>query len=66
LDVIAAAAARGRSIGFKASGGIRTLEDALVYLTLFEQRLGTGSASAGNFRIGASGLFKELITAVGA
>jgi len=66
LDVIAAAARRGRSIGFKASGGIRTIEDALVYLALYEQRFGTGSASASNFRVGASGLFKELLAAVGA
>jgi deoxyribose-phosphate aldolase len=66
LDVIAAAARRGRSIGFKASGGIRTIEDAWVYLALYEQRFGTGSAAASNFRIGASGLFKELMAAVGA
>jgi deoxyribose-phosphate aldolase len=65
LDVIAAAARRGRSVGFKASGGIRTIEDALVYVTLYEQRFGTGSASASNFRIGASGLFKELVAAAG-
>ena len=66
LDVIAAAALRGRLIGFKASGGIRTIEDASAYLTLYEQRLGLGSASAKNFRIGASGLFKELVAAAGA
>jgi deoxyribose-phosphate aldolase len=66
LDVIAAAVRRGRSIGFKASGGIRTIEGALVYLNLFEQRFGAGSASARNFRIGASGLFRELMTAAGA
>jgi deoxyribose-phosphate aldolase len=63
LDVIAAARGRGRSVGFKASGGIRTIDDATVYLTLYEQRLGAGSASAGNFRIGASALFKELLSA---
>jgi deoxyribose-phosphate aldolase len=66
LEVIATAVRRGQSIGFKASGGIRTIEDALVYLTLYEQRFGLGSASARNFRIGASGLFKELLAAVGA
>jgi deoxyribose-phosphate aldolase len=66
LEVIAAAAQRGQSIGFKASGGIRTIDDASVYLTLFERRFGAGSASARNFRIGASGLFKELMTAAGA
>jgi len=64
IEVIAAAGA-GRSIGFKASGGIRTLDDALVYLTLYEQRFGPGSASRRNFRIGASGLFKELMAAAG-
>jgi deoxyribose-phosphate aldolase len=63
LDVIAAAGRHGRSIGFKASGGIRTIDDAMVYLTLYEQRFGSGSASAGNFRIGASALFKELLAA---
>jgi deoxyribose-phosphate aldolase len=66
LEVIAAAARRDLSIGFKAAGGIRTIDDAWVYLTLFERRFGEGSASARNFRIGASGLFKELMTAAGA
>jgi len=66
LEVIAAANRRGRSVGFKASGGIRLIDDAWVYLTLYEQRFGSGSASASNFRIGASGLFKELTAAVGA
>jgi deoxyribose-phosphate aldolase len=66
LDVIASAARRGRSVGFKASGGIRTIEAGSFYLTLYEQRFGAGSASASNFRIGASGLFKELVAAAGA
>jgi deoxyribose-phosphate aldolase len=63
LDVIAAAGRHGLSIGFKASGGIRSVEDASAYLSLYEQRLGPGSATARNFRIGASGLFKELMVA---
>jgi deoxyribose-phosphate aldolase len=66
LEVIAAASRRGRSIGFKASGGIRRIEDARVYLTLYEQKFGSGNASASNFRIGASGLFQELTAALGA
>jgi deoxyribose-phosphate aldolase len=66
LDVIAAAAATGRSIGFKASGGIRTIDDAALYLSLYEQKFGAGSAAAANFRIGASALFKELLAAVSA
>lgn len=56
-------AAGGRSIGLKVSGGIRTIGDAMMYLTLFERRFGPGSASPGNFRIGASALFKELLAA---
>jgi deoxyribose-phosphate aldolase len=62
-DEIAAAGRNGRSIGFKASGGIRTIDDAMMYLTLYEGRFGPGSASPGNFRIGASALFKELLAA---
>jgi hypothetical protein len=34
-----------------------------MYLTLYERRFGPGSASPGNFRIGASALFKELLAA---
>jgi deoxyribose-phosphate aldolase len=63
--IAAIAAAAPRRVGFKASGGIRTLEDALLYLTLYEQSFGVGSASPANFRIGASALFKELITIAG-
>jgi deoxyribose-phosphate aldolase len=66
LEVIAAARQRGHSIGFKASGGIRMIDDAQRYLTLYEQRFGADSASASGFRIGASGLFNELMAAVGA
>jgi deoxyribose-phosphate aldolase len=62
-DVIAAAGRHGRSIGLKVSGGIRTFDDATVYLALYEQRFGSGSASPDNFRIGASALFKELLAA---
>jgi len=66
FDAIAASSRHGRSIGFKASGGIRTVDDASVYLSLFERKFGSGSASAQNFRIGASGLFRELLNVVGA
>jgi deoxyribose-phosphate aldolase len=62
-EVIAACRSHGRSIGFKASGGIRSIDDAMLYLNLYEQTLGSGSASAANFRIGASALFTELLAA---
>jgi deoxyribose-phosphate aldolase len=61
----AIAASRPLRIGFKASGGIRSLDDASAYLALYEGKFGAGSASPANFRIGASGLFKELMAAAG-
>jgi deoxyribose-phosphate aldolase len=66
LEVIASAGRGGRAVGFKASGGIRMIDDALVYLTLYERTFGPASAAPGNFRIGASALFKELLAAVAA
>ncbi|HTC53094.1 MAG TPA: deoxyribose-phosphate aldolase [Steroidobacteraceae bacterium] len=65
LDAIAQARTRAEPVGFKASGGIRTLADAASYLRLYEQRFGAGSAVASVFRIGASQLVHELL-AVGA
>jgi deoxyribose-phosphate aldolase len=64
LDVIAAARARGLTIGLKPSGGIGTLADARAYLDLYEKRLGAGSATAATFRIGASSLIKPVLAAL--
>jgi deoxyribose-phosphate aldolase len=61
LDAIAAAAARGVAVGFKVSGGIRTIDDALPYLTMYERRFGEGAASAASFRIGTSTLVTALL-----
>lgn len=58
LEVIAQA---GRPVGFKASGGVRTLADAALYLELAEGRMGAGWATAERFRIGASGLLDDLL-----
>jgi deoxyribose-phosphate aldolase len=59
-EVIASAS---RPVGFKAAGGIRTIDDAMVYLALYERTFGAGSAMPASFRIGASALFKELLSA---
>ena len=64
-DVIAAAKARGVSVGLKPSGGISSMADAQAYLELFERRLGVGSATAATFRIGASSLMKPVLAALG-
>jgi deoxyribose-phosphate aldolase len=66
IDVIAAAKARGLSVGLKASGGIGSLADAQAYLELYEKRFGVGSATAATFRIGASSLIKPVLAALGA
>jgi len=57
LRVIGAAP---RPVGLKASGGIRTLGDARLYLDLADRLMGPDWASPATFRIGASGLFDAL------
>ena len=50
----------GRRVGFKPSGGIRTLADARVYLTLADSIMGADWARPETFRFGASGLLAAL------
>jgi len=47
--------------GFKASGGVRTREDAEAYLALADEFLGPDWATPQTFRIGASSLLDELL-----
>jgi deoxyribose-phosphate aldolase len=65
IDVIAAAKARGVSVGLKPSGGVSSMADAQAYLELYEKRFGAGSATAATFRIGASSLMKPVLAALG-
>jgi len=51
-------------IGFKPSGGIRTVDDAAGYLYLAERVLGADWISADTFRFGASGLLKALVAEI--
>ena len=46
--------------GFKASGGIRTTEDAVKYYTIVKEVLGEEWLSNEYFRIGASALANNL------
>ena len=57
---------RGGRAGFKAAGGVRSLADAATYLRLADDILGTGWATPGHFRIGASGLLTGIRAAFGA
>lgn len=55
-----------RPCGFKVSGGVRTLADAIVYLEAAERTLGPEATCPARFRIGASGLLDALLEALGA
>ncbi|HSW70261.1 MAG TPA: deoxyribose-phosphate aldolase [Gammaproteobacteria bacterium] len=46
-----------RTIGFKVSGGVRTVEQARQYIQLAEEIMGPGWVTPAHFRIGASQLF---------
>jgi deoxyribose-phosphate aldolase len=54
----------GKNIGFKASGGIKTLFDAKTYLTLAQSIMGNDWLDQSHFRIGASSLLNDLIKTI--
>jgi deoxyribose-phosphate aldolase len=56
---------RDGAAGFKASGGVRTLEQAGEYLALADELLGPAWAGPPTFRYGASGLLNAVLAALG-
>ncbi|MGD8205555.1 deoxyribose-phosphate aldolase [Pantoea sp. FN0305] len=52
-------------VGFKPAGGVRTAEDATLYLQLADDILDSGWADARHFRFGASSLLASLLNAAG-
>ncbi|WP_417329881.1 deoxyribose-phosphate aldolase [Halomonas cupida] len=54
-----------QSVGFKAAGGVRSAEDAAVYLQLANDIMGPGWVSPDTFRFGASGLLDNLLMTLG-
>ena len=60
LGAIAASPTGKHHVGSKASGGIRTVQEAMVYLTLVSQYLGEGALNPKRFRIGASSLLGDI------
>lgn len=52
-------------IGFKVSGGVRTLDDASLYLGLADEIMGPDWVQPETFRIGASGLLDVLLATLG-
>jgi len=59
--MLTAIADRGATAGFKASGGLRRMADALVYLELAEEILGPSWVSPRTLRFGASGLLDDVL-----
>ncbi len=53
-------ASRSNPAGFKASGGIRTVKDAIVYESLTAHILGDAALNPQRFRIGASSLLGDI------
>ena len=54
----------GQQIGFKAAGGIRTAEDAALYYTIVKEILGEEWLTTDLFRIGASSVANNLLSAI--
>lgn len=54
----------GRKVGFKAAGGIKTVEDAVLYYTIVEDILGEEWLSPALFRIGASSVANNILSAI--
>ena len=54
----------GKRIGFKAAGGIRTAQEAALYYTIVKEILGQEWLTTDLFRIGASSLANNLLSAI--
>lgn len=52
----------GRKVGFKAAGGVRSTEDALLYYAIVKEVLGEEWLNNGLFRIGASSLANNILS----
>lgn len=55
-----------RRVGFKASGGIRTVAQASEYLAVADRIMGAAWVGPSTFRIGASGLLDDVLNTLGA
>lgn len=51
---------KGRPVGFKPAGGIRSAKDSMLWLTLMLEELGIEWTKPDLFRIGASGLLTDI------
>lgn len=51
-------------MGFKPAGGIKTVQQALEWITLVQMELGYEWLTKDLFRIGASGLLDDIVSAI--
>ena len=65
LAAIRADAEGAGRVGFKPSGGIRTVADAAVYMALFSEALGAEALTPKRFRIGASSVLNDVEALLG-
>jgi deoxyribose-phosphate aldolase len=65
LGAIAADPTARNRVGFKASGGIRTVADAALYIGLVATLLGDAAVRPQRFRIGASALLNDIEAVLG-
>jgi len=65
LAAIAADLRYSARVGFKPSGGIRTVADAATYIALTEEYLGTAALTPQRFRIGASSILSDIEAVLG-
>jgi deoxyribose-phosphate aldolase len=52
-------------VGFKPAGGVRTVADAGIYITLVREMLGESALTPARFRIGASALLDDIEAVLG-
>lgn len=50
----------GKKIGLKPAGGVKTVDDAIKWLTLIKETLGNDYLQPELFRFGASGLLDDI------
>ena len=55
----------GLACGFKASGGVKTTDDAALFLAIADEIMGEGWAEPDTFRFGASGVLTALLETCG-
>jgi len=51
---------RGGAVGFKVSGGVRSVADAALYIALVREMLGDAALQPARLRFGASGLLDDI------